>query len=306
MKIMVTGGAGFIGSNIAGAYLAEGHEVVVVDNLSTGNQEWLDPRCRFCHIDITNPSLREIMEVERPDVINHHAAQIDVRFSTENPEQDAQINIMGFLNLLEAARHTGVKKVIFASSGGAVYSDVAQFPATEADPAEPISPYGVTKLTGEKYLHYYKTQYGIDYVALRYANVYGPRQSPHGEAGVVAIFISKLLKGETPIIHGDGLQTRDYLFVDDVVACNVRALRDGVSGVFNVGTGVESSVVDLFRAIRSSVGSTCDEMHGPAKSGEVRRSSLRSLRLKEVMGFEPRIQLAEGIQQTVAWFKERV
>mgnify|MGYP001608748721 CR=1 FL=1 len=157
----------------------------------------------------------------------------------------------------------------------------------------------------DEYLHYYKLQYGMDYVALRYANGYGPRQSPHGEAGVVAIFISKMQKGETPIIYGDGLQTRDYLFVDDVVACNVQALRDDVSGVFNVGTGVESSVVDLFRAIRSSLGTACEEIHGPAKSGEVRRSALRSLRLKDVMGIEPRIHLAEGIQKRVEWFKEK-
>jgi UDP-glucose 4-epimerase len=225
MKILVTGGAGFIGSHVVDAYLELGHEVVVVDNLSSGSIENLNPKAKFYKMDIRDSDIEDLFKNEKPDIVNHHAAQMDVRKSVEDPIYDADVNIIGSLNLLQNCIRYGVKKFIFASTGGAIYGEQDYFPADEEHPTRPLSPYGVAKLTVEKYLYFYKEVHGLNYVVLRYANIYGPRQNPHGEAGVVAIFTSKMLKGEQPVINGDGFQTRDYTFVGDVVRANVLALN---------------------------------------------------------------------------------
>jgi len=235
MKILVTGGAGFIGSHVVDAYLELGHEVVVVDNLSSGSIENLNPKAKFYEMDIRDSDIEDLFKNEKPDVVNHHAAQMDVRKSVEDPIYDADVNIIGSLNLLQNCIKYGVKKFIFASTGGAIYGEQDYFPADEEHPTRPLSPYGVAKLTVEKYLYFYKEVHGLNYVVLRYANIYGPRQNPHGEAGVVAIFTSKMLKGEQPVINGDGFQTRDYTFVGDVVRANVLALSYEKSDVFNIG-----------------------------------------------------------------------
>jgi UDP-glucose 4-epimerase len=227
LKILITGGAGFIGSHIQDAYLALGHQVAVLDNLSTGRRENLNPKAKFFECDVCSPDAAHALKSFRPDILNLHAAQMDVRKSVEDPKYDCEVNGLGMLNLLETARNIGVKKVIFASSGGAVYGEQEYFPADENHPTNPSSPYGITKLLGDKYLQFYQTTYQIPFVSLRYANVYGPRQNPHGEAGVVAIFTHKLLKGEIPTINGDGRQTRDYIFVEDVVKANVLGRQVG-------------------------------------------------------------------------------
>ena len=223
MKIIVTGGAGFIGSHIVDAYCALGHDVVILDNFSSGKIENCNPKARIITMDITAEAINNLFEKERFDVLNHHAAQMDVRVSVNDPQFDASTNILGGLNLYEAAKKNGVKKIIFASSGGTVYGEQQEFPASEDHPKQPLSPYGISKLANEHYLYYYKQEYGISSVILRYANIYGPRQNPHGEAGVVAIFTNKLLAGQEPVINGDGLQTRDYVFVSDVVQANIHA-----------------------------------------------------------------------------------
>jgi len=225
MKILVTGGAGFIASQIADAFINEGHDVYILDNLSTGFEKNINPKAKFINADITSLSIFEIFSKEKFDVVNHHAAQIDVRKSVADPIFDANTNILGTINLLQACTKTGVKKFMFASTGGAVYGEQEYFPADENHPTNPVSPYGITKLTIEKYLYFYKNEYGLNYTILRYANVYGPRQNPFGEAGVVAIFASKLLKNENPVINGEGKQTRDYVFVEDVVLKQASVLQ---------------------------------------------------------------------------------
>ena len=305
MKILVTGGAGFIGSHLVDAFLADGHEVVVVDDLSSGKRENVDPRAKLVEMDIRSAEVEDLVRRERPDVIDHHAAQMDVRRSVASPVFDAEVNLIGTLRLLEAGREAGVKKVLFASSGGAVYGDTEDLPSRETAPTVPVSPYGVTKRTGEHYLEYYRIVHGLAYVALRYANVYGPRQNPHGEAGVVAIFCERILRGEAPRIHGDGLQTRDYVYVGDVVEANRRALASSYVGPMNVGTGVETDVVTLTEGLLRSAGSTLRPEHGPAKIGEQRRSVIDcGLALREV-GWQPAVSLAAGLDRTFAWFRER-
>jgi len=269
MKIIVTGGAGFIGSHVTDRYIAAGHQVVVVDNLTTGKMANLNPKVRFYQSDIRDPGMEEIFGNEKPDVVNHHAAQIDVRKSVQDPVFDAGVNILGMLNLLEKAIRHGVKRFIFASSGGAMYGDQPEnaAPADEETPLRPISPYGVAKATGELYLHYYKIVHGLDYVALRYGNVYGPRQDPFGEAGVVAIFTEKLLADGQPVINGDGLQTRDYVYVEDVAAANLLALHPGASGSFNIGTGLEKNVNELFRGLLQNMENRRQRFTDPLSRG---------------------------------------
>ncbi len=306
MKILVSGGAGFIGSHITDRYVADGHRVVVIDNLATGKMENLNPLAPFYRMDIRDPGLEELFSRERPDVLNHHAAQIDVRKSVQDPVYDAETNILGMLNLLEKAVKYGVKRFIFASSGGAIYGDPLEGapPPIEEAPLLPMSPYGVAKATGELYLHYYRIVHGVDTVALRYGNVYGPRQDPLGEAGVVAIFAAKLLAGEQPLINGDGLQTRDYVYVEDVATANVLALHSKTSGAFNIGTGLEKNVNELFRGLCQIIGKSTDEVHGPAKVGEQRRSVLNCTKARTHLGWEPRVPFEEGLRRTVAYFKE--
>jgi UDP-glucose 4-epimerase len=305
MKILVTGGAGFIGSYVVDAYLELGHEVVVVDNLSSGSIENLNPKAKFYKMDIRDSDIEDLFKNEKPDVVNHHAAQMDVRKSVEDPIYDADVNIIGSLNLLQNCIRYGVKKFIFASTGGAIYGEQDYFPADEEHPTRPLSPYGVAKLTVEKYLYFYKEVHGLNYIALRYANIYGPRQNPHGEAGVVAIFTSKMLKGEQPVINGDGFQTRDYTFVGDVVRANVLALSYEKSDVFNIGTGIETDVNTLFHKLKQLTGANCDEFHGPAKSGEQRRSVISYEKIYKTLGWKPMTSLDEGLRLTVEFFKNK-
>ena len=307
MKILITGGAGFIGSQVADRYIADEHQVVVVDNLSTGKRAHINPRAVFYQMDIRDPQMKTIIARERPSVINHHAAQLDVRKSVEDPLLDAGTNILGMLNLLEGAVGQGVQKFIFASSGGAIYGEQppASPPAREDTPMHPLSPYGVAKAAGELYLHTYEAVHGLPSVALRYSNVFGPRQDPYGEAGVVAIFVGKLLTEGQLLINGDGLQTRDYVFVDDVVEANALALRANVSGPFNIGTGVEKTVNELFSLLLKITGKSAPEIHGPAKSGEQRRSVLDNSKAKDRLGWEPRVSFEEGLRRTVQYFAQK-
>ena len=305
MRILVTGGAGFIGSHIVDTYINAGHDVIVVDDLSTGKRENLNPKARFVQADIQNPTVRQLIVQEKIEVLNHHAAQMDVRRSVADPLFDARINILGMLNLLEGAREAGVKRIIFASSGGTVYGEQETFPATEEHTTQPICPYGVSKRTGEHYLYFYHAEYRIPYIALRYANIYGPRQDPHGEAGVVAIFTLRLLAGEQPIINGDGKQTRDYVFVGDVARANLTALQTDYIGPINIGTGSETDVNQLFGYLRQFTGAPAPEMHGPAKPGEQRRSVLAWGRAQQLLGWQPEMNIEEGLRRTVEYFRTR-
>lgn len=305
MRILVTGGAGFIGSHIVEAYLNAGHDVVIVDDLSTGKRQNLHARARFVQADIQDPAVRRLIVEEGIEVVNHHAAQMDVRRSVADPLFDARVNILGLVNILEGAREAKVKKVLFASSGGTVYGEQETFPADETHPTQPISPYGIGKRAGEMYLYFYNLEYGIPYVALRYANVYGPRQDPHGEAGVVAIFTLRFLSGAQPMVNGDGGQTRDYVFVGDVARANLAALQVAYTGPINIGTAIETDVNQLFRHLHTLTGSSVPELHGPAKPGEQRRSVLAWKRAAEVLGWKPEMALEEGLRQTVEYFRGR-
>jgi UDP-glucose 4-epimerase len=306
MKIVVTGGAGFIASHIVDAYLARGHEVHIFDDFSTGQRANLNAGAKLYAIDIADPQAARLIEQIKPDVLSHHAAQMDVRRSVADPTFDARVNIIGFINLLEGCKNAGVKKIIFASSGGAVYGEQEKFPAPESHATQPASPYGVSKRAGELYLAYYHQAYGLDYIALRYANVYGPRQSPHGEAGVVAIFASLLCSGKTPLINGDGRQTRDYVYVEDVVAANLAALDSNFIGAINIGTGVETDVVEIFERLSEAVGGKIPARHGPQKPGEQRRSCLDNRHAAAVLGWRPQVVLAEGLRRTAEYFRETV
>lgn len=303
MKILVTGGAGFIGSHLVDAYIAAGHDVTVVDDLSSGVREQVNPKARFVRLDIRDAALGDLFRREKFDVVNHHAAQMDVRRSVADPAFDASVNILGGLNVFENARATGVRTVIFASTGGAIYGEQEQFPATEDHPTRPLSPYGITKLTSEKYLFYYREVFGMNSVVLRYANIYGPRQNPHGEAGVVAIFCNKMLAGQQPLINGDGLQTRDYTYVGDVVKANLLALEVKGSNLFNVGTGVETDVNTLFGSLRTILNPSCREEHAPAKAGEQRRSVISYQKIQKELAWRPEIGVQQGLELTANYFK---
>lgn len=305
MKILVTGGAGFIASHIVDAYIEKGHEVVVVDDLSTGRESNLNPKAEFVKLNIQDDKISELFKSQNFDVVNHHAAQMDVRKSVDDPRFDASINVLGTLNLLENCQKTNVKKFIFASTGGAVYGEQEYFPADEKHPTWPLSPYGITKLCCEKYLFFYKQVYGLDHIILRYANVYGPRQNPHGEAGVVAIFTERMLDGAKPVINGDGKQTRDYVFVHDLVRASVMALDYDTSNIFNIGTGVETDVNELFGHINTFTNANIEEKHGEAKMGEQLRSCLTAKKIETVLGWKPEITVREGLKQTVEYFKEK-
>jgi len=306
VKILVTGGAGFIASHISDAYIAAGHEVVIMDDLSSGKRTNLPAAAKFYHADIRTPEAREIIRNERPQVLSHHAAQMDVRKSVADPGFDAAVNVLGMINMLEGAREVGIQKVLFASSGGATYGEQDEFPAPETHPHNPLSPYGITKATGEHYLYFYHAVYGMPYVALRYANVYGPRQDPHGEAGVVAIFTERLLANQPPTINGDGKQTRDYVFVGDVVRANLAALERPFVGSVNIGTGVETDVTTLYAHLRVLTGSPHPATHGPAKAGEQRRSVIAIQRAAKELGWKPEIPLEEGLRRTVEFFRARL
>ena len=306
MRIMVTGGAGFIASHVAQAYVEAGHEVLVLDNLSSGKKENVPEGARFVFGDAGSETAVEAIRTFRPEVLCHHAAQINVRRSVADPVFDAKENIVSTLVLLEAAREHGVRKVIFSSSGGAGYGEQEYFPADEKHPLKPVSPYGVAKVSVELYLQYYRIQYGLEYTALRYSNVYGPRQDPHGEAGVVAIFCERLLTGQAALINGDGSQTRDYVYVGDVVRANLAALTRGDGLSVNIGTGIETDVNTLFRALRDLSGSRQEEIHGPAMPGEQRRSVIENGMAFNELGWYPDISLDEGLALTLAYFRDKV
>lgn len=303
MHVLVTGGAGFIGSHLVDALVSAGHTVTVVDSLVTGKRENVNPAARFIKTDITSREISGIFVSVRPEAVFHLAAQIDVRKSVNDPAYDATVNIVGSLNVLEAARQSGVRHFIFSSSGGAIYGDTDNRPTPEGHPERPASPYGIAKLTLEHYLRIYGAQYGLRTVALRYGNVYGPRQNALGEAGVVAIFSRKLIAGEEAVINGDGGQTRDYVFVTDVVSANMAALAYGKSGVFNIGTGAEISVNAVADRIRNAV-QRGRLRHGPAKPGEQRTSCLDWQLARQELSWKPQIDLEQGIIQTVAWFQQ--
>ena len=306
MRVLVTGGAGFIGSHVATAYVESGHEVLVLDNLSSGKEGNVPAGARFVFCDVGSDTAPEAVRTFRPEVINHHAAQINVRRSVADPVYDARENILGSLTLLEAARTAGVRKVIFASSGGAGYGEQEEFPADERHPLRPVSPYGVAKVSVEMYLHFYRVQYGLAYTALRYSNVYGPRQDPHGEAGVVAIFSERLLRGQTAVVNGDGEQTRDYVYVGDVVRANLAALTRGDGLAINIGTGIETDVNALFRKLRDLSGSRQEEIHGPGMPGEQRRSVIENALAYNELGWYPETSLDDGLALTLAYFREKV
>lgn len=306
MKILVTGGAGFIGSNVSDAFVADGHDVVVVDDLSGGKRDQVPGAAAFHQTDVRDAQgLREIFARERPELLVHHAAQMDVRKSVADPPFDAQVNVVGLLNLLEAGRENGLRRVLFASSGGAGYGEQNEFPAPETHEVAPVSPYGVSKMASELYLSCYRAMYGLEYVAMRYANVYGPRQDPHGEAGVVAIFTQRVLAGETSTINGDGRQTRDYVFVGDIVRANLLFANSGWSGSVNLGTGIETCVNELYEGICQACGKDLPADHGPAKPGEQSRSAISPVLAGEVVGWKPETPLAEGLKATAEFFRNR-
>jgi len=306
MKVLVTGGAGFIGSNLGDRLIEEGHKLVVLDDLSSGRRDQVPPAANFYQMELDSRWLDRVVEREKPDAVCHLAAQISVRKSVEDPIFDARVNILGSIGLIQACRSHGVKRFVFTSTGGAIYGDADEIPTPETYNAAPISPYGTSKLSVEHYLHCFRSLGGFSSAALRLANVYGPRQDPHGEAGVVAIFCRALLEGSTPTINGDGMQTRDYVYVGDVVEAFMRALGSDAQGSFNVGTEVETDVNQLYEQVARATGSSLPAGHGPGRPGEQQRSSVSIAQIREVMGWKPTVALPEGIEQTVDYFRRQV
>ncbi|MDD5489253.1 MAG: NAD-dependent epimerase/dehydratase family protein [Candidatus Moranbacteria bacterium] len=305
MKILVTGGAGFIGSHLVEALVEKKHRVFVVDNLSSGFKKNVNPKAKFFRADLTNhKKIEVIIKKEKPEIIFHLAAQIDVRKSVADPVFDARSNILASVNLVNLAHQYKVKKFIFSSTGGAIYGDTESRPTGEKEPEWPLSPYGIAKLTIDKFLFYYHEVHGLNFVSLRYGNVYGPRQNPHGEAGVVAIFLNKMLNGDQPIINGSGKQTRDYVYVGDVVNANLLAFKNfKKSGIYNVGTGKETDVNQLFREINRHFGKKFKESHGPAKMGEQKTSCLSFAKIRKDFGWTPSVNFDTGIKKTFEWFR---
>jgi len=303
MNILVTGGAGFIGSHIVDAYINNNHNVVIIDDMSKGQKEFINPKATFHQISISDPRLANIIQKESIEVINHHAAQISVSDSVKNPVKDAESNIIGTLQLLQNAVECGIDKFIFASTGGAIYGEQDYFPAREDHPQKPTSPYGLSKLSVEGYLRFYKEQYGLKSIIFRYGNVFGPRQNPNGEAGVVAIFNNRLLKGQAPIINGDGEQTRDYIYVRDIVHANLLALNLDGSDTFNVGTGQETSVNELTHLILEVAESDINVQTSKKNNFEQRRSCLDYKKLKRSLNWSPKVSLKEGLSETFIFFK---
>ena len=309
MKILITGGAGFIGSHVADACLEAGHQVVVVDDLSSGNFANLNPAVKFYQLDIRDPALDEVFAAEKPDVVNHHAAQISVPRSITEPLLDAQINILGLVNVLENCVKHHIKKVIFISTGGAIYGEAEEYPTTEDYPPQPLSVYAINKFAGENYLRFYQHQYGLEYTVLRYANVFGPRQIAQGEAGVVSIFVEKLLQDSAPTIYAypdapEGM-IRDYVYVKDVVRANLAVLDRGSNEVFNIGTCEETTTSQLYKTILWQLGKKIQPLKGPARKGDLRRSMLDNSKAFKELGWSPIYSLEDGIRETVTWFKVR-
>lgn len=304
-KILVTGGAGFIGSHTVDALIREGHEVVVVDNLSSGKLKNIHPKAQLYEMDIGDPALTTIFEKHIPDFVYHFAAQINVRHSVKDPLADAKTNILGSLNILENARRFKVQKLIFSSTGGVMYGDALTIPTPETHPSYPTSPYAIAKGSVEHYLQFYKDTYHLPFIAFRYANVYGPRQDSKGEAGVIAIFIEAMLHGKKSTINGDGTQTRDYIFVEDIVNANLLALQAPLSGIYNVGTGKETNVNELFSLLKSKIGFQESASFGPLPEGEVKRSCLDIQKIQKDLAFTPHIPLSLGLEKTIDWWKKQ-
>ncbi|MBI5168452.1 MAG: NAD-dependent epimerase/dehydratase family protein [Candidatus Eisenbacteria bacterium] len=302
MRILVTGGAGFIGSNVADRFVALGHEVAIFDNLSSGFREFVNPKAKFYEGDLADAAAVEAAIADfRPEIVDHHAAQIDVRKSVTDPVFDARVNVLGSIGLLQACTKHGVRKVVYASTGGALYGEGRTLPAPEDHPVNPEAPYGASKHTVEHYLYIWKLLHGLDYTVLRYPNVFGPRQNPHGEAGVNAIFIGLMLEGKRPRIFGDGEAVRDYLFVDDVVAANVLALGKGSGEMLNIGTGIGTSVNDIVRELKSILSFPEDAIYEAPRPGEIQRIYLDASRAKQVLGWEPTVTFRAGLERTVDW-----
>jgi len=301
--VVVTGGAGFIGSHLVDAYVERGWRVTIVDNLSTGVRDNVNPRAELREADLRDPATIAAIAQLKPDVISHHAAQIDVRVSVADPAADAETNIVASVRLLEAAATAGVKRFLFASTGGAIYGEPVVAPQSESHPAEPLSPYGCAKLAVEHYMHYFRAVRRLPSVALRYGNVYGPRQNAHGEAGVIAIFTNRLLAGDDVTIHGTGEQTRDFVYVADVVRANLAATGAEWEGAYNVGTGVETSVNELYANLAELTGTTKPANHGPAKPGEQMRSVLDGRALRTLATLPEPVRMRDGLRQTVEWFR---
>ncbi len=305
MKILVTGGAGFIGSHVADALIAAGHEVVIVDNLSTGRESNLNPKAKFIKMDIRDPRLDEVFAAERPEIVDHHAAQTAVSRSVAEPLFDTEVNINGSINLLECARRRGVRKFIYISTGGAVYGEPEYLPCDEDHPINPICPYGASKHTVEHYLFMYKELYGLDYTVLRYANVYGPRQDPHGEAGVVAIFAGRMLRGQPVTINGSGEQERDFVYVGDCARANLLALGDGRSGIFNISVGLGTNINHICAELTAITGYRLAPNYGPPKPGETFRIYLDVARASRDLGWTPEVPLSVGLMRTVEYFRRQ-
>ncbi len=305
MNILVTGGAGFIGSHLVNTYIEAGHQVIVVDNLSSGELRFLNPKAKFYKIDILDPKLTEILKNEKIDVINHHAAQISVTKSITDPLFDANSNIIGTLQLLKSAVSLKVGKFIFASTGGALYGEQIYFPADEDHPNQPLSPYGISKLAAENYISFYNEQYGLSSTVLRYSNVFGPHQNPHGEAGVVAIFCENLVGAQKLVIYGDGEQTRDFISVRDVAKANLIALDNNCIGTFNVSTGKETSVNLLAKCLLDISQKNISAVHGLARNGDQRRSVLDYKRFHEGFGWKPEMSLEQGLVETYDFFQNQ-
>jgi len=305
MNILVTGGAGFIGSHIVDAYLKLGHRVIILDNLSSGKKENIAPEAKFYEMDLLDPEVGKILKDEKIEVINHHAAQISVTHSVSHPEEDATTNILGSIKLLEAAKSLGLKKFIFASTGGAIYGLQDVFPADESHTCRPESPYAISKFSVENYLNFYRNTHGLSTTVLRYSNVYGPRQDPHGEAGVVAIFCQKLLSKSQSLIFGDGEQTRDFVAVQDVAQANVLALNPSLTGLYNIGTGKETTVNELFRNIAQLDGNNASPQHAPARKGELQRSVIDPGKFQKNTGWRPEMPLNTGLGQTYEFFSHQ-
>lgn len=305
LKILVTGGAGFIGSHVTDRFIQAGHEVVVLDNLVTGLRRNLNPKARFVEMDIRDRSgIEKLLTSERFDIIDHHAAQMDVRKSTDDPLYDAEVNILGSINLIMNAARTGVKKFIYISTGGAVYGEPQRLPVEEQDAVNPECQYGISKHTVEHYLYLYRFLYKLDYTVLRYPNVYGPRQNPKGEAGVIAIFAGKMLDGETPTIFGDGKALRDYIYVADVAEANALALTRGAGEIINVGSETGTSVGELYAYLKKSIGFHGEAKFAPLRPGEIQQIFLSGRKAKQVLGWSPQMTVERGLDATVEWTRQ--